>query len=188
MEEYLRQFGIFSSKEITDLTNMGELRIFSKNDFFIREGMVCQEIAFIVSGIFRSFYLSQSAEEVTYCFIFPDNLMAPYSSYITGEKTFENMQAIQDSEVLIFSKKDLNSFLESHPKGDLFSKIIAQQQYLELEKRIFKLQIEPAHYKYESLLKEHPEYINQIPLQFIASYLGITQRHLSRLRRNKISN
>ena len=64
-----------------------------------------------------------------------------------------------------------------------FLKIVAEQQYIELEKRIFQLQKNNAFERYSDLLKNHPEYLQNIPLQYLASYLGITQRHLSRIRR-----
>lgn len=188
MEEYLKQFGIFSPTEISDFVMKGELKHFQKHDFLIKEGMICQQVGFIQSGIFRSFYHSRSSEEVTYCFIFPNNLIAAYSSYITGNETAENMQAITDAEVLLFKKRDVEAFIYSNPRGLLFPKTMAEQQYMEMEKRILMLQKESAETKYENLAKEHPEFLHQIPLQYIASYLGITQRHLSRLRGKRIKN
>ena len=60
---------------------------------------------------------------------------------------------------------------------------MAEQEYINLEKRIFVLQRESAENRYKSLLQTHPHYLNSIPLSYIASYLGITQRHLSRIRK-----
>lgn len=114
-------------------------------------------------------------------------MITAYSSYINNTKTPENIQAIADAKVLLFSKKDLESLYQSNPKWLLFGKIIAEQQYIEMEKRIFTLQKEKAEVRYLRLLKENPEYLQKIPLQHIASYLGVTQRHLSRIRR-EISN
>lgn len=64
-----------------------------------------------------------------------------------------------------------------------FSKIIADKQYIKRENRIFLLQKENAKHKYEHLLATKPEYLQTIPLQYLASYIGVTQRHLSRLRK-----
>ncbi|MNU79669.1 hypothetical protein D3C71_692840 [compost metagenome] len=65
----------------------------------------------------------------------------------------------------------------------LFLKIIAEQQYLELEARVFQLQRDSAQERYQSLIDNQPEYIQQISGQYLASYLGITQRHLIRIRK-----
>lgn len=183
MQEYLAKFGIFTPDDIAELVNLGRTKILKPNDFFIQEGAICKEVGFIVSGIFRSFYYSDNADEITYCFSFPETLIAGYSSYITGAPTPENIQAITEAEVLVFSKESFNSLVDSNPKWLLFSKIIAEQQYLEMEKRVFTLQKDKAEVRYQNLLVNHPEYLKKIPLQYIASYLGITQRHLSRLRK-----
>ena len=137
----------------------------------------------MVSGIFRSFYYAGLGDETTYCFTFSNNLISAYSSFITGQETPENIQAITDAQVLLFAKKDFDAVVQSNPKWLLFSKTIAEQQYVLMEKRVFTLQKDKAEVKYQNLLKEHPEYLQQIPLQYIASYLGITQRHLSRIRK-----
>lgn len=184
MEEYLRSFKIFSEKEIEEVLNISLSVSLDKNDFFIKEGNTCQRVAFVVSGIFRSFYVSSSDEEVTYCLTFPNNFVSAYSSYIMQEKTVENIQAITSTELLVIPKKEMDQLIKENRNWLLFSKIIAEQQYIALENRIFQLQKEKAEKRYVDLIKNHPEYIQNIPLQYLASYLGITQRHLSRLRKN----
>ena len=183
MEEYLQQFGLFDEGDINRFLELGKAKSFKKDGFFIREGMVCREVGFVISGTFRSFYYSHKNEEITYCFTFPRTLISAYSSYISGQGTPENIQAITDAEIFAIPKHHIEQLVESKPKWLLFSKIIAEQQYLEMEKRIFTLQKETAEVKYRQLLQEQPEYLQEIPLQFIASYLGITQRHLSRIRK-----
>jgi CRP-like cAMP-binding protein len=183
MKEYLEQFEIFNATEIEDFLKLGREKKFKANDFFIEEGAFCQEIGFIVSGIFRSFYYSDIGDQITYCFRFSESLLSAYSSYITGKATPENIQAITDATVILFQKKDFEALLYSNPKWLLVSKIIGDQEYLEMEQRVFTLQKDRAETRYRNLLKDHPEYLQLIPLQYIASYLGITQRHLSRIRK-----
>ncbi|MEM7659369.1 MAG: Crp/Fnr family transcriptional regulator [Bacteroidota bacterium] len=188
MKSYLQALDLFSSPEINDLLALGTEKRYQKGAYLIQEGQVCQEVAFVKAGIFRSYYHSSTAEEVTYCLTFPDQLLAAYSSYLTGKSSLENIQAITEAEVIRFAKAELEAFMAASPNGVQFAKLIAEQQYLEMEKRIFQLQREPAEVRYETLLREHPEYLHQVPLQYIASYLGITQRHLSRLRRKLMKN
>ena len=85
--------------------------------------------------------------------------------------------------VLIITKNTIDDLVIENPNWIKFLKIVAEQQYIELEKRIFQLQKNNAFERYSDLLKNHPEYLQNIPLQYLASYLGITQRHLSRIRR-----
>lgn len=183
IKEFLKSFQILTLPEIENFENVLVKRTLKKGDFFINEGKLSKEVAFIDSGILRSFFTPESGEEITYCITFPGTLMAAYSAFITGLPTVENIQAVADSELLIIQKKEVDNLLETSPNWIRFFKIIAEQQYLELEKRLFLFQKEKAKKRYADLLENQPGYIQQIPLQYLASYLGITPRHLSRLRR-----
>jgi len=183
MKQYLQSFHIFHTDEIETLLKLSKQKTINKMDYFIREGDVCKEVAFVLSGTLRSFYISTKIEEITYCITFPNNLLTAYSSFITGQPTEENIQAITTVELLVISKSEIDKLAQHSTNWVKFSKIIAEQQYIELEKRIFQLQKNNALKRYTDLLNNQPEYIQQIPLQYLASYLGITQRHLSRIRK-----
>lgn len=105
------------------------------------------------------------------------------SSFITQQPTNENIEAISDVELLLFSKENIQGLEQNNPNWIKFLKIIAEQQYIELEKRIFQLQKNEGLHRYKELINKQPEYIRKVPLKYLASYLGITQRHLSRLRK-----
>lgn len=183
MKEFLNTFNILSSDEIAHLTTLSTKRVMHKGDFFIREGEVCEEVAFVVNGTLRSFIVAEKGEEITYCITFPNNLMTAYSSFITGQRTEENIQAITNVELLILSKNTINDLANKHLNWVKFLKVVAEQQYIELEKRIFQLQKNNAVKRYTELLKHQPELLKHIPLNYLASYLNVTQRHLSRIRK-----
>lgn len=183
IKNYLKSFNVLTDDEIENLILVTTKRDLNKADYFIRQGETCKEVAFVLSGTFRSFYISDKGEEITYCITFPNNLMTAYSSFITGQSTDENIQAITSVALLIIPKNKIDYLASTNPNWIKFLKIVAEQQYIELEKRIFQLQKNNAFQRYMDLIKNQPEYIQNIPLQYLASYLGITQRHLSRIRR-----
>lgn len=183
INDYLKSFNVLEDNEIEAFINLLTRRNLNKTDYFIREGEICNEVAFILSGTLRSFYISDKSEEITYCISFPNNLMTGYSSFITGQRTTENIQAITNVELLIIQKSQIDDLAMKYPNWIKFLKIIAEQQYIELEKRVFQLQKSNALQRYSDLIENQPVYIQKIPLQYLASYLGITQRHLSRIRR-----
>lgn len=183
IKAYFRSFEVFEEEEINHFIQLFTTRTSRKNDFFVLEGQACNEVAFIKSGIFRSFYTSANGDDITYCFRFPNDLIAAYSSFITGNPSLESMQALSPAELLVIRKDKIENLIKENGNWTKFLKIIAEQQYLELEKRIFQLQKETAAQRYISLIENQPEYIQQIPLQYLASYLGISQRHLSRIRK-----
>ncbi|RQO31700.1 Crp/Fnr family transcriptional regulator [Taibaiella sp. KBW10] len=183
IQHYLEQFNVFTTEEITEILSLFEIRKVQKHDFFIREGERCREIAFITSGLFRSYYVSDTGTETTYCFRFEQEFLAAYSSFITGKGSLENMQALSAASLYVIQKSAIDTYLSEKPNWIRFLKIIAEQQYIELEQRVFQLQKDSALKRYRALLDHQPEYIRDIPLQHLASYLGITQRHLSRIRK-----
>ncbi|MCU0385924.1 MAG: Crp/Fnr family transcriptional regulator [Flavihumibacter sp.] len=184
--QYLEMVGHLNDEDIRSLLAFVRSRKLKKGDYFIREGQVSSEVGFLVSGLIRSYYTTNSEEEITYCFRFPNDMIAAYSSFITGNKTEENLQAMADVELLVFSKQDLNNLANDNLNWVKFLKKMAELQYIELENRIFQLQKTTALQRYENLLLNHPEYVQKIPLQYLASYLGITQRHLSRIRKELV--
>ena len=183
MKNYFKAFDFLAEPEVEELMKLATVKKINKLNFFVTEGITCNEVAFLVSGIMRSFYVSDKGEEITYCIMFPNNFITAYSSFITEQPSQENIQSITSAELLILKKEDINALSIKNTKWMQFLKIMAEGQYLELEKRIFQLQRYSAIQRYSALLKDHPEYIKHIPLQHLASYLGISQRHLSRIRK-----
>lgn len=184
LKTYFRQFSFLSEKEIDEQVEKVIPKTLSKDEFFLSEGSVCDKVAFVKSGIFRSFYHTSTEEQITYCFRFPGTFITGYSSLLTGEPTRENLQALTDAELLVIPKEEITRLENASPSWLRFFKMVAEYEYIELEKRIFLLQKESAEFKYRELLEKSPNYLREIPLHHLASYLGITQRHLSRIRKN----
>jgi CRP-like cAMP-binding protein len=183
MRNYLKSFNILSDDEIDLFESKLIHKMLKKDDYFIKEGRTSKEVAFVVSGLFRSFYYSSSEEEVTYCFAFSNSFVSAYSSFLTQTKTIENIQALTSIELLTISRNEILKLENSSKNWLRFSKLIAEQEYIKMEKRIFILQKESAEKRYEDLLTNQPRYLQLIPLSYLSSYLGITQRHLSRIRK-----
>lgn len=184
IREYLQSYNILTPKDINAFLDVVIEKTLKKGEFLITEGKTSKYIAYIQSGIFRSFYHSSEAEEVTYCFTFQNTLITAYSSWITRQPTSENIQALTDMELVLISYGDMMRLEALHPNWIKFFKHIAEHEYINLEKRIFMLQRESAETRYQALMQNQPEYLHHIPLHYLASYLGVTQRHLSRIRKS----
>jgi CRP-like cAMP-binding protein len=178
----LKSFSVLTTSDIEKFLQLLTKRKLKKSEFFIREGQVCQEVAFVLKGTLRSFYRSNDGTEITYCIRFPNNLTTAYSSFITGNATQENIQCLCSVELLVIQKARIDELASQNPRWVKFLKTIAEDQYLELEKQVFQLQKGNAQQRYRELEMKQPELLQNIPLQHLASYLGVTQRHLSRIR------
>lgn len=183
MKEFLKALQILSEEELQEVDSLLYERSIEKNDFLIQQGQVCNEIVFIKSGILRSFYITSEGEEITNCITFDNELMSAYSSFISQSPTDENIQALAVTQLQIINKTNLLNLYKKSINWQEVGRILAEIQYVELEKRIVSFQKQNAKQRYEKLLKNHPNYIQYIPLNNLASFLGITTRHLSRLRK-----
>lgn len=183
LSAFFKSFDLFTEEEVASIVGLFSKHHWVKHSFLIREGERSQAIAFVESGVFRSFYTSDSGNEITYCFRFPDHLIGAYSAFITGDKSIESIQCVADAVVWSIDKIDLDALARNLPQWNTFLKIIAEQQYLELEQRVIEFQRETAQQRYRNLVVNHPNFIQYLPLQYLASYLGISQRHLSRIRK-----
>ena len=110
-------------------------------------------------------------------------MMASYSSFISGKPSIENLQVISESTLFVIKKEKIQELISENPKWSEFLRMIAEQEYLELEKHFFQLQRDAAAQRYAFLIENQPYCIQKIPLQYLASYLGIPKRHLSRIRK-----
>ncbi len=183
LQAFLQSFDFLTEDEIESFQQLATFRKIPKGDFLIKGGSVCTEVAFVMTGILRSFYLSSTEEEVTYCFRFSDSFSSAYSSFLQEVPSQESLEAITDVEVLVWSKEQIQQLETKSCNWTRVLKILTEYEYIELEKRIFILQRESAENRYADLLQNHPNLIKEIPLNYLASYLGITQRHLSRIRK-----
>lgn len=183
MISFFKSLQLLSDTELHKLNGLPKMRLLKKGSFLIQEGKVCEEIVLIKSGILRSFYTNSEGKEMTNCIAFENELMSAFSSFISQKPTEENIQAISDTEILVLTKSNLNFLYENSVAWQNVGRYLTELQYVDLEKRIVSFQKDTAKQRYEKLLSNHSKYVKFIPLKYLASYLGVTPRHLSRLRK-----
>jgi len=159
-------------------------KLIKKNSFLIKEGQNCNDVFFVQSGMLRVYYLDENGDEITCYFVREKEFISSYTSFLTQTPTKENIQAIEDCNLFSISRSNLETLSQEIPKIQLFRRVIAENLFIAMERRISMLQSATAQERYERIIKENPNYILNIPQQYIASFLGITPQHLSRLRKN----
>lgn len=158
----------------------------SKGELWINKDQYCNHIAFIKKGICRIFYNDQDGNEVS-CFFMPENnFISSYTSFLTLTPTKENIEAVEDVEMLVINREDLEKLSKEVPKVQIWRRVIAENLFILLERRISMLQSQTAQERYENMIKENGNILLKVPLQYTASFLGVTPQHLSRLRKNSI--
>jgi len=155
--------------------------VLAKNDFLLKEGKRCRHLYFLEQGALRGFY-NLDGKEVTHWFGFENDFVTSFHSFITGEAAVENIQLLESSTLWAISKEQLISLLDHHPDIERLVRVTYEKYYIRLEERYVNAQFKTATERYENLLQETAHILERVPLGHIASYLGISQETLSRIR------
>lgn len=157
---------------------------FSRGNDVQSIGHTCKTIYFVKSGVVRIYYF-KNATDITESFEFENAFVARAESLFTGKPSQKAIQAIENTVLIAIDSNKLFKLFDSHHDLErLFRKII-EDSYVNTVNRIESLQFNTAEERYLNLLKDNPNILKRIPLKFIASYLGITQVSLSRIRAQK---
>jgi CRP-like cAMP-binding protein len=172
-----------SEREYSLIEGITKERTLQKKEILVKEGESCNTICFYHEGCFRFFYTDESGREITSDFSFGPGFITSYTAFLTGQKSHINVQAMYDINLLEIDKVRLYGLYVNYPNIERIGRLMAERTLIEYEKHLFMILNQPAEFRYKNLLDNHPKYIREIPLQYIASYLGITQETLSRIRR-----
>lgn len=147
-------------------------------------GHTCKTIYFVKSGMLRICYLKDGVD-ITESFEPENSIVARAESLFAGIPSKKAIQAVEDSTLVAINASKLFELFDEYPRIErLFRKII-EKQYVKTIHRIESLQFNTPEERYRSLVHEFPDIIKRVPLKHIASYLGITQVSLSRIRGRK---
>ena len=157
-----------------------------KGEFFIEQNKISKQIAFINDGTLRTYYINDKGEEITSCFCSENNLASSYKSFILQSPSNVAMVALEKTELLVISFKDLHELYKESANWQTIGRLVAENEFILMEQYASILNNETAKEKYLRLLNEQPEIIQKSPINYIASYLGVTRRTLSRIRKEII--
>lgn len=181
LKEFISKYIHLDAGELTSIADKFRKKMIKKNDYLLQEGQVCKDIIFVQEGCLRLYYISNDIETSVW-FSFKNSSAIEISSFISEEPTSYYLQAIEDSEILILSKVELNKLYHTYPKMQEMMKNFLEDVVLNLIKRFTSLQRDSAEKRYLDLLSK-PTYLQKIPQKYLASFIGVTPTSLSRIRR-----
>ncbi|WP_394775246.1 Crp/Fnr family transcriptional regulator [Flavobacterium sp.] len=182
--DYILQFGNLNQQQIDLILSKSTQLEFKKEEYFSEAGKVSNQVGFVLDGIVRVCYYNNKGEEITKYFIEENNLVVDLESFDNEIPSTAYVQATTDCKLLIFSRKDWKKLLDTIiPWEAIVHKIISKALRQKVERRS-PLVSEDATTRYLMFLEIYPNVVNRVPLSYVASYLGITQSSLSRIRKN----
>lgn len=150
-------------------------------DIIMRDGDTCRRIALVVKGLTRSYYISDG-KDITSRFMEEGYILTSWMSYYSQKPGNEFVEAAEDTELACLNYLDIEKLYADFPESNIIGRKQAEYAFYLSEQRTQLLRKHTAEKKYELFLEYHPSLITRVPLKHIATYLGITEETLSRVR------
>ncbi|MBK8056170.1 MAG: Crp/Fnr family transcriptional regulator [Saprospiraceae bacterium] len=186
LKQTIRNVISITEEDLDFMLSLFKPLMLKKDDYFLEIGKHCNQVAFIKAGMLRIYYPNDKGEDTTCYFSLPNEFVTSFSSFTSGSPSIENIQAILPTEIFVIEKQDLEMLYNKVPVTQEFGRKAAENLAIMMEKRISLFLNNTAEERYQYLLKNNPILIQTVPLQYLASYLGISPQHLSRLRKNNM--
>jgi len=154
-----------------------------KHQFLLNEGEICRYIGFINSGCLRQYSIDNQGAEHIIQFAIEDWWVSDLHSFLSGFPATYNIDALQDSEVLLLDKSARDELLDACPKMERFFRLLIESNHVATNQRISDSLSASAEERYLKFIKTYPQLFEQVTQNQIASYLGITPQSLSRIRK-----
>lgn len=154
-----------------------------KRQYILQEGDVCKYIAFVEKGMLRSYTIDEKGNEHIMQFAFEGWWISDHFSFLTGEPAIYNMDALEDSELLLLSKQAEDQLLQKIPKLEKYFRILLQNNLIATQRRLISSLSQTAEERYHQLINACPAIPQRVPQHMMASFLGITPETLSRIRK-----
>ncbi len=160
-----------------------ERKTLVKHEFVLQEGKVCNESYFLESGYIRAFAFDPDGNDVTFNIFSPPSFVNDISSLFRRVPTKENLQALTECALWTIPYERLQANFHAMPEFREFGRMMLIMSNTNLKDRMISMIRDTAEERYAALLHTKPDIFQHVPLKIIASYLGITDTSLSRIRR-----
>jgi len=187
MEEfinYVLQFGNLNKHQTDFILSKAKVAEIRKDEYFSEAGKIPRMVGFILEGVVRFCYYNNKGEDITQYFVDENNFVSDQQRFEAQMVASEYIQAVTHCRMLTFSKKEWDEIGNTIVGWDAITGLIVKNCLLKTIERRSPLVSEDATARYLSFIEHFHGLVNRVPLSYIASYLGITQQSLSRIRKN----
>jgi CRP-like cAMP-binding protein len=181
MEPYV----VFNEAEWIVFIQHISLYNFKKKQLFAEAGKVCNNFGFVLKGAVRYYHIKDGAD-ITGYFSFENEFVSSYKSFLTGEPASNYIEALEPSQIIMISKKNMDLMLNNPMlayKMERFGRLIAEHYLICYEDRISSFITQSPEERYLKLLENGRDILRRMPQHYIANFLGITPVSLSRIRK-----
>lgn len=185
LEQYIQSYFGVDQNDLGTIGSLFKKTTLARGNFFTETGKPCEKLSFIKNGMLR-IYVTTPDKEVTQWISTRGYFVTDLSSLVFGTPSRWNIQALTDTELYTINKKDYQSIGTLVPAWHKLEKLFIAKCFTMLEDRIFGHLSMSAEERYQFFFKKNKELFNQVPLQYIASMLGMTPETFSRIRKKSL--
>lgn len=166
-----------------DLQSFFTVKKIRKKQYLLLEGEICTHLSFVSKGLLKSYFVDDKGSEHINLFAFEGWWISDFNSFINQEKAVLNIDAVEETELLMITLEDYEKLMLTIPFMDRYFRILYQNSLVTKDYRLIASNSYTAEEKYLELTKKNPEMIKRIPHNLIASFLGLAPETVSRIRK-----
>jgi len=185
LEQYINSYFGVQQKDLQTISILFKEELLKKGDYFLKTGKSCDKLSFIKSGLLR-IYVDKEEKEITQWISSKGYFVTDLSSLVFNAPARWNIQALTDSELYTINKQDYQQIGKLIARWHELEKLFIAKCFSMLEDRIFSHLSMTAEERYLFFYEKNKELFNQVPLQYLASMLGMTPETFSRIRKKTL--
>lgn len=189
-KEFMKEYISINFIEWNIIKSKLKIIKYKKGDIIQNIGDICNKLMFINSGLARAYILDENGKDHTWSIFFNDKnsdmtnlFVVDYESFIDQRASKLCIDALEDCEVIVTDYKDVQFLYNNTKKGDRFGRLMAEEAYRYLHNRIIDRETKSAKERFEDFIQTTPYLLEKVPQYHIATFLGVTAQHLSRLKK-----
>jgi CRP-like cAMP-binding protein len=186
IKQVMRQMINVSEDELNDFLSGAIVKTFKRQEIISSPNIIPNDIFFINKGIIRVLITDNKGTEHTIHFALENQFIADYSNFIQQQSSIYNLQTLEETQVVILPRSTIEWGYNNLKEGQKMGRLVAEYYFIYQDDRIKNNYIRTPKQRYDSITEVFPNIHNRVPQHMIASYLGISPIHLSRLKKAEI--
>lgn len=164
-----------------ELASILKKRELSKKEYLLKAGQISKAICFIGKGLLRCYY-EKDGHEISSWFMKEGDVIISVESFFAQIPSYESIQVLEDALIYYITYSELQTLYRQFPEFNFIGRVLVERYYIQSEQRLYSLRMQRSQERYDYLLKHHPELVLRVPAKYLASYLGITEVTMSKVR------
>jgi len=177
----LNSLGPMSESLREEVRSMATIETYSAGALILKEGQVCGKACMVVKGLVRSYYINEG-KDITSRFMEEGSIITSWISYYTQKPGNEFIEAVEDTDLACIGYDAIQKLYAAFPESNMIGRKQTEYAFYFSEQRTQMLRKHTAEEKYKFFLDNHPTLLQRVPLKHIATYLGMNEETLSRVR------